>query len=243
MRVFVAAILALGTLAALAGVGLKRPGWRAGQTINIVVRGATTGEIGCLESTLTAFHGVVPLSFRFLPETSRADVLLDIQRPVVTQGPARHGSSDVGNRRWRQERMTLVMHASTAFEGYDAALCERARWAILHEFGHLVGLKHEHQHPDAPASLRERLLQRYEGIAAPSNFVLLRRHSSSQYAFTPYDVLSIMHYDFSWTDEMAPDFGFDLTPWSSTNAHTGVHHFFGPRQLSEGDIEFLRSIY
>src|SRR5690349_10941147 len=40
------------------------------------------------------------------------------------------------------------------FEGFDVQLPQDWRGVVLHEFGHALGLEHEHQHPVQPCDFR-----------------------------------------------------------------------------------------
>ncbi|CAI8000685.1 hypothetical protein GBAR_LOCUS3005 [Geodia barretti] len=74
---------------------------------------------------------------------------------------------------------------------------------IRHEFGHALGLKHEHQHPDAPlltdpGKLREYLRQCYPGFTSEQiekkirvQWAALARGASQK---SKYDKESVMHY-------------------------------------------------
>jgi hypothetical protein len=233
-------LASLAAVTAFAGVGQKRGLWRAGSTINIAVTGATTGEIGCIQETLKVFADVVPVRFRLRPASERgprAQVKLEIQRPLPGGGIQSVGHSSVGNNFWRHETMMLKMFASTHFEGYDPLLCQGARKTIVHEFGHLLGLKHEHQHPGAPASLREIMLLTYGPLAHPRSFLPYQPQEMRGMVLTPYDVQSVMHYPFTWEASMLDDFTVDLREGSSGNV------YLGGVDLSDGDRATLRRMY
>jgi hypothetical protein len=101
---------------------------------------------------------------------------------------------------------------------------------VLHEFGHALGLHHEHQHPDAdiPWDL-EKVYAWYkenfdwEREKVDSDVLPLPRYTDFTYA--DYDPLSIMHYNI--------DSRLTLNNWSHPGNFT----------LSKKDIEVIRKIY
>jgi hypothetical protein len=78
---------------------------------------------------------------------------------------------------------------------------------VLHEFGHALGLIHEHQSPQAEIKWNKELIYRQLG-GPPNNWPrdqvdhnVFNRLSKDQLNFTAYDKDSIMHYFFpkEWT--------------------------------------------
>lgn len=70
----------------------------------------------------------------------------------------------------------------------------------LHEFGHALGMIHEHQHPVAGIPWDTAKVYEYY-MAAPNNWTredvnhnLFEKYNASQTQFCKYDALSIMHY-------------------------------------------------
>lgn len=100
---------------------------------------------------------------------------------------------------------------------------------ILHEFGHVLGLHHEHQHPDAdiPWDLKKVYAwykeqhnlerERVDSDVLPVHF--------TDATYGDYDPLSIMHYDINSR--------LTLNNWSHP----------GNRTLSEGDKAAARKLY
>lgn len=76
---------------------------------------------------------------------------------------------------------------------------EEARRVIVHEFGHALGMIHEHQHPDAGIQWDEPVVIRYytqrlgwsEAAVRSNLFARVERHETQ---FSGYDQRSIMHY-------------------------------------------------
>lgn len=101
---------------------------------------------------------------------------------------------------------------------------------VLHEFGHALGLHHEHQHPDAdiPWDLEKVYAWYKEEFDWERDLVdsqVLPLPRSTYYTYGDYDPLSVMHYDI--------DSKLTLNNWS----HPGN---FKP---SEKDKETIRKIY
>ncbi|HFI4797884.1 M12 family metallopeptidase [Elizabethkingia anophelis] len=75
---------------------------------------------------------------------------------------------------------------------------------IIHEFGHALGMIHEHQHPLANIPWNKQKVYKYYGgsnywskAAVDSN--LFAKYSTTQTQFSTYDTKSIMHYTVSKT--------------------------------------------
>lgn len=109
---------------------------------------------------------------------------------------------------------------------------EEIRQVVLHEFGHVIGLIHEHQSPKAsiPWDSAKVYKYYYETQAPPwdsakVNWNIFRRYSASSTNYSAYDSLSIMHY-------AVPAFltknGFSV-PWNS--------------DLSAIDKTFIKELY
>ncbi|WP_181157263.1 M12 family metallopeptidase [Pseudomonas poae] len=95
---------------------------------------------------------------------------------------------------------------------------------VMHEFGHMLGAHHAHQHPDAkiPWSMPrlEKLFTRQE---LQDNFLALPK--DSRYEQLPYDANSVMHYSINanWTERS----------WEQPS----------PCKLSDGDIAWAKKAY
>jgi len=107
-----------------------------------------------------------------------------------------------------------------------------AKKTVLHEFGHALGLLHEHQHPQCPIDFdMEKLKQKtgWDEETIRSNFVDIpcRQHTRQQ----PYDPDSIMHYRV--------DAGM-VSEQSVIMIHTPIPE---PLELSDGDKKMIASMY
>jgi hypothetical protein len=83
---------------------------------------------------------------------------------------------------------------------------------IIHEFGHMLGLEHEHLHPEANIPWDKASLYKDRGVEDENdptynqtkekiNEAFLNRLDPSEVNFSPYDSKSIMHYEIKqhWT--------------------------------------------
>lgn len=102
---------------------------------------------------------------------------------------------------------------------------------ILHEFGHALGLIHEHQHPEADLNWNEELVYWYYSLP-PNNLTreevdinILGTYDPTYFTYNDYDVNSIMHYQF--LGEFFED--GQATPYNT--------------ELSDGDKEIAGIIY
>lgn len=81
---------------------------------------------------------------------------------------------------------------------YDDTKDEEVRRVVTHEFGHAIGLQHEHQHPKAGIKWDSVAVYDYYanmGWSKPDvNTQLFTTFSEDQTNFTKYDRKSIMHY-------------------------------------------------
>ena len=102
---------------------------------------------------------------------------------------------------------------------------------VTHEFGHALGLIHEHQNPDTPIDWnRAAVIADLSG--PPNNWDeatiennMFKRYDPSEVSTTPTDRLSIMMYPIpaSWTND---GFSADLN-----------------KELSDTDRDFIRGAY
>ena len=111
--------------------------------------------------------------------------------------------------------------------GFKGGLNEFSAFTVLHEFGHALGLAHEHQHPENTLDLnfewiRKYYTERHEPWTAQSYVPL-----DSQIVVTsPYDQASVMHYSIP-----------------ETYLNSGHRVEGGKNELSEGDKQFARKLY
>jgi hypothetical protein len=104
----------------------------------------------------------------------------------------------------------------------------RRRADILHEFGHALGMEHEHQYPHCQADWKYGVLgltQKWDQKTVESNYKRLDT-SDRNVVFTGYDPKSIMHY-----------------PVDPGDTNNGVPYVPFDTVLSDGDKKFLMCHY
>lgn len=124
-----------------------------------------------------------------------------------------------------ESTMTLNMHHNDQRSAEERR--NHRQSDVLHEFGHALGMEHEHAHPDCPIQWNYRVVQGRRGWDAQQvrrNYRKLDKASTTK--LNAYDPKSIMHYPVELGDAQ------DRTLEISMNT-----------ELSDGDKEFLMWIY
>ena len=104
------------------------------------------------------------------------------------------------------DNLNIPLHAATLNLGWQD------QGVILHEFGHMIALSHEHQNPDGGIVWNEQAV--IDDLSGPPNFWneatirhnVLNKYSADQLHGTGFDAESVMLYAFpdSWTQNMGP---------------------------------------
>lgn len=92
------------------------------------------------------------------------------------------------------------VHPEVGYDRVSMNLANLDNATVLHEFGHALGLRHEHQHPDSPLRLNEQRV--LDDMTGPPHFWhakdvkqnILTRHTRDRIESTDFDPLSIMAY-------------------------------------------------
>ncbi|MBF6026638.1 hypothetical protein ICY20_02755 [Pseudomonas sp. P115] len=136
----------------------------------------------------------------------------------IAANPHHGGQSTVGTHSqsvapWEPTMILPSNHTTATFDS-----------TVLHEFGHMLGAHHAHQHPDANIPWHQPSLdQHFSAARQQVNWLPLPR--SDQYELLPYDPDSIMHYSIN------PELTTENT-FHSRNA-----------MLSEDDIAWAKKTY
>jgi hypothetical protein len=201
------------------GATQKNTQWTKGQTIRIKFLNGSATLQNKVRTFATAWLTHANLKFQWVASSQTSDIkiLFSADGYWSTLG------IQCRNVAQRQPSMNLAFTSATS----DATIKE----VTLHEFGHALGMIHEHQNPAVNISWNKEVV--YAELGGPPNnwtraqvdHNLFNPQAASQTNFSAYDRLSIMHYQIParWTTN-----GF------SVGANT---------DLSSTDKSFIASIY
>lgn len=166
----------------------------------------------------TQWNGIAKITLQRVSDSERADIRVGF-------GPYGHWSK-IGNtaKRVPTSKRTMNLQVKDSTNGTEL------RRVTLHEFGHALGLMHEHQHPEAPIQWKEEaVLLYYSGEPNNWNEAQIRANILSHYSgagtvSVGFDPKSIMLYP------IARGLTYNFTARRNT-------------ALSEKDREFLRAAY
>lgn len=197
--------------------------WNNGQTLRIAITRYDEAMFQTVVAAINQWAPHVNLNFEFI-ELDDNDELYDGDiRILLSHLKNGAGSSVIGT-----DARGVLSHLPTMVLGIDYQ-SPFFTASALHEFGHALGVEHEHQHPDAPLDWNLPALYhefKKHGWTEEQIYLnVLKKFDYRQIRQTPYDPKSIMHYSFPasvmW-DKIA-------IPQSS--------------ELSEQDIKFISSVY
>ena len=165
--------------------------WANGSTIKIRFLGGTQDQQDMVTQIAPQWTLHANLDFEFTNHP-RADIRVSFDE---SDGAWSYVGTDNAD---------IPIHAATLNLGWlDQSV-------ILHEFGHMIGLSHEHQNPDGGIEWNE--AQVIADLSGPPNFWdeatirhnVLNKYTADQLHGTEFDPESIMLYAFpdSWTSNM-----------------------------------------
>ncbi len=171
-------------------VGTHTKYWRPVRTLNIAMYDEDEETIQKVKSIASTWLKHIDLKFNFISgETG------DIRIYINYAGDG-GGVSAVGT-----DALTLLPHQPTMVLSIDPQ-DPRFEYAVLHEFGHVLGLHHEHQHPEASIPWdRPKAYAWYQrqfgwnSEEVDRNVLPLARTADITYG--DYDRYSVMHYRIS----------------------------------------------
>jgi hypothetical protein len=222
--------------AGIRGVVVRSITWRPGETIKVCFRSGTPKarmRTAAYASDWMNYANVV-LDFgdKDNPRTCQGDNSEAIKIDYVDKGPAAGYWSQVGtNSRKAAHSMNLGDMGRDALPFPEA----EARRLTQHEFGHALGLLHEHQSPKGGcgAEYYEQALLAYGALLgwapekALGNFIPYAE--STELNASEVDRKSIMHYS--------------LPPWIFKTGQNSPCYVKPNYEISEGDRAFMARVY
>lgn len=201
------------------GIGATHRRWPQHSTVTIAFKGTTKEQEELVKKGFSKFTPHINLTFKYVPGPD-ADI-----RIGPTENKGENGSSYIGinAKKAAADKLTFFMDFDREPENVIAT--------AVHEGLHAIGVLHEHQHPDRSITFnKEKVLERFKEADDPQKTMqsavldTVKRQKNGP-MFTPYDPLSIMHYEFESED-------LNGAPAIPKN-----------NELSAGDIALLRLMY
>ncbi|MFC6297879.1 M12 family metallopeptidase [Pseudomonas spelaei] len=198
-------------------VGDREKYWPHGKTLKIAMYDADNSFIEAVKSAASKWLPHINIKFDFVSGEEG-----DIR--IAENFISNQGSSMIGT-----DALKVPQGLPTMMLPYDH-LSPRFAYVVMHEFGHLLGALHAHQHPDTEIPWnRSKAYELYKAQAGQTKSnvdeqVLPLPRSNTRH-YEPYDRHSIMHYDIS--------------------EHTTLGHWKQAEnpQISAGDIALMRKAY
>lgn len=197
------------------GIALKGRTWPQHSMLRISLSNMTEEQKTMVKKGILEWSPYTNLHFKFV-NSDDGDIRIS--------GNSGSGSwSAIGTRAlaWKPSEPTM----SIDFANTE----ETVRADVLHEFGHALGLMHEHLHPQRSLSFNaEATYKHFEGRDFKRDEVdaqILEQVETANVKTSEYDKTSIMHY-----------------PFPAVTINNGDEIPF-PTQLSDGDKNFISSLY
>ncbi|MCZ6835789.1 MAG: hypothetical protein O7G85_08450 [Planctomycetota bacterium] len=194
--------------------------WVSGMVLHIAFIGGTTAAQELVKSVAPEWTKYASITFEFVDELDAAEIRISFES---TSSWSYLGTDNMSILDIDQATMDLGV---LLIDGFPQ---EKKRFAILHEFGHVLGFTHEHQNPNRTFMWNEEVVRKE--LAGVPTFWPSNRIEANIFRFTndsskPFDRKSVMMYAFpgSWFEGE-----FGATTISD--------------QLSEGDKQWATIVY
>lgn len=192
--------------------------WEPGRTLKIATYDTDQKTVDIVKNIANQWLEHANLKFEFIPGAT-GDIRLKIEESEDRFSYSLLGTDSL---KYLPEEPTMRISLSLEDDEFEGT--------VLHEFGHALGLRHEHQHPDA--TIPWDLDKIYDWYEKEYNFDrksvdtdVLPLPYYSNVTYSDYDPLSIMHYEI--------DGEVTIDNWKQARNRT----------LSEKDKETIRKIY
>ncbi len=199
--------------------GDKQKFWDNGQVINVKFIGGSEFLREKVRKYAQEWSQYAYITLRFVSDNSNAQIRITFEQ---------------GKGSWSylgKDALSIASHLPTMNYGWfnENTTDREFSRTILHEFGHALGLIHEHAHPDSPIPWnKEKVYVYYAQQGWDREKVdrnVFRRYNHQITQFSEYDRLSIMHYAVPAEHTIG---GYEV-PWNTV--------------LSETDKMFIAQIY
>lgn len=180
--------------ASLRYVELKGVKWKTGQTIRIQFMGGTDEERQMVRDAASEWTQYANLTFEWYNSREELGGKNSDIRITFEKGKGSHSAVGTHATRYDQDDSTMNF-------GWNS------KKTILHEFGHALGLKHEHQNPSAGIPWNKPLIYEYFAKQgwdeAKVNRSVFDELDVNTVNYSAYDDKSIMVYEFppEWTTD------------------------------------------
>lgn len=203
----------------------KNNKWTVGQILNIRFLDGSEVQQSLVKNYAQTWEQYANIKFNFI-ETGNAELRISFEQK---------GSwSYIGKR-------ALSIRADRPTMNLDVQF---SRSVVLHEFGHALGLIHEHQHPENGIQWnKEAVYEAYGAYGWSKRTVdrwIFSKYTNTQTQFCHHDPASIMHYRIpkEWTHN-----GFEVIGNTSLSAEDKrfigiVYPFDQPKEQSYPDLEY-----
>ncbi|RQO57734.1 hypothetical protein DBR46_09885 [Pseudomonas sp. KBW05] len=199
------------------GVAFPADLWPQHSTLKISLTGMTPEQEQFTKNNVNKWAPHVNLKFEFT-QSPDADIR------IAADNNSYGSSSTVG-----VNAKKVPAPKPTMFIGFANGLGAKTSQTVAHEFGHALGLKHEHQHPYRTLEFNAENVyedhDRYNQPRQQADEQILKKFDPRQVYFSQYDPSSIMHYGMPGT-------------YFTNNTPTPENY-----ELSETDKQFVSDLY